>query len=95
MSTPKISLVAITDHGVYKIVQLAPKLSYANILVADKFRELLANTKNSRHFIMGHFVKKFPDFSRNTLKPFFVPLGTVVPLCTGQVQPDIFFREFS
>jgi cobalt-precorrin 5A hydrolase len=44
MSTPKIALVAITKHGANQVAQLAEKLPDADILVAEKFRELLAST---------------------------------------------------
>ncbi|GFO71421.1 cobalt-precorrin 5A hydrolase [Bathymodiolus japonicus methanotrophic gill symbiont] len=81
MSSPKIALVAITKHGANQVAQLAAKLPDADILVADKFRELLQNIDNSSHFYNGPFREQISGlFSKYDQIVFFVSLGAVVRL---------------
>lgn len=81
MSSPKIALVAITKHGANQVAQLAAKLPDADILVADKFRELLQNIDNSSHFYNGPFREQIAGlFSKYDQIVFFVSLGAVVRL---------------
>lgn len=55
MPTPKIVLVAITKHGARQVAQLATKLPDADILVSEKFRNLLENSHQSVQFYSGPF----------------------------------------
>ena len=81
MSSPKIALVAITKHGANQVAQLAAKLPAADVLVADKFRELLQNIDNSTHFYTGPFREQIAGlFSKYDQIVFFVSLGAVVRL---------------
>lgn len=81
MSSPKIVLVAITKHGANQVAQLAVKLPQADILVADKFRELLSTSGNSTQFYTGPFRDQISTlFSQYDQIVFFVSLGAVVRL---------------
>lgn len=81
MSSPKIALVAITKHGTNQVAKLAPKLPDADILVADKFRELLQNIDNFSHFYNGPFREQIAGlFNKYDQIVFFVSLGAVVRL---------------
>ena len=81
MSSPKIVLVAITKHGANQVAQLADKLPDADILVAEKFRELLNNTHNSSQFYTGPFREQIATlFNSYDQIVFFVSLGAVVRL---------------
>jgi len=81
MSSPKIVLVAITKHGANQVAQLAAKLPDADILVSEKFRELLDNTHSSCQFYTGPFREQIATlFSHYDQIVFFVSLGAVVRL---------------
>ncbi|SMG63699.1 cobalamin (vitamin B12) biosynthesis CbiG protein [methanotrophic bacterial endosymbiont of Bathymodiolus sp.] len=81
MSTPKIALVAITKHGANQVAQLAEKLPDADILVAEKFRELLASTTQPAKFYNGPFREQIAGlFEQYDQIVFFVSLGAVVRL---------------
>ncbi|NOQ15662.1 MAG: cobalamin biosynthesis protein CbiG [Methyloprofundus sp.] len=80
MSSPKIVLVAITKHGATQVAQLAAKLPDADILVAEKFQELLANNAVAQ-FYTGPFKAQIADlFKKYDQIVFFVSLGAVVRL---------------
>ncbi|NOQ13148.1 MAG: cobalamin biosynthesis protein CbiG [Methyloprofundus sp.] len=81
MSTPKIILVAITKHGANQVTQLAEKLPDADILVSEKFRELLVTSKSSCQFYSGPFREQIAGLFKNYEQiVFFVSLGAVVRL---------------
>ena len=81
MPSPNIALVAITKHGANQVAQLATKLPEADILVADKFRELLVNTDNACQFYSGPFREQIAGlFKQYDQIVFFVSLGAVVRL---------------
>ena len=81
MSSPKIALVAITKHGANQVAQLAEKLPDADVLVAEKFTELFANTQNTRQFYSGPFREQIANLFKNYDQiVFFVSLGAVVRL---------------
>ncbi len=81
MSSPKIALVAITKHGATQVAQLAEKLPDSDILVAEKFCEILKNTNNSSQFYTGPFREQIAGlFSHYDQIVFFVSLGAVVRL---------------
>ncbi len=81
MSSPKIALVAITKHGASQVAQLATKLPDAEILVAEKFRDLLNKTDSSTQFYTGPFREQIASlFSHYDQIVFFVSLGAVVRL---------------
>ena len=81
MSTPKIVLVAITKHGAKQVAQLAEKLPDADILVSEKFRELLEASTKSAQFYSGPFREQIAGlFRRYDQIIFFVSLGAVVRL---------------
>ncbi|OQK15335.1 cobalamin biosynthesis protein CbiG [Methyloprofundus sedimenti] len=81
MPTPKIVLVAITKHGAKQVAQLATKLPDADILVSEKFRDLLENSHQPVQFYSGPFreqiARLFTDYDQIV---FFVSLGAVVRL---------------
>ena len=59
MPTPKIILVAITKHGARQVAQLATNLPDADLLVSEKFRDLLGGCprthQNYFHFWAPQF----------------------------------------
>jgi cobalt-precorrin 5A hydrolase len=79
--TPNIILVAITKHGVHQAQLLAQKLPSAELLIAEKFRPLVAKLKNPPRYYSGAFrlqIKQlFKDYDQVV---FFVSLGAVVRL---------------
>ncbi len=80
MSSPKMVLVAITKHGANQVAQLAAKLPEADILVAEKFQELLAHN-TAVQFYAGSFKAQIADlFKKYDQIVFFVSLGAVVRL---------------
>ncbi|GAW86149.1 cobalt-precorrin 5A hydrolase [Bathymodiolus platifrons methanotrophic gill symbiont] len=87
MSSPKIVLVAITKHGANQVAQLAAKLPDADILVSEKFRELLETSKNSARFYSGPFREQIATLFQNYDQiVFFVSLGAVVRLVAPFLQ---------
>ena len=81
MSSPKIVLVAITKHGAQQVAELSTKLPDADILVAEKFRELLEASNQSAQFYSGPFREQIAKlFSNYDQIVFFVSLGAVVRL---------------
>jgi len=81
MPSPKIVLVAITKHGTTQVAQLANKLPEADILVAEKFRELLQTNKQSARFYSDPFREQIASLFKNYDQiVFFVSLGAVVRL---------------
>ncbi|BCG65693.1 MAG: cobalt-precorrin 5A hydrolase [Methyloprofundus sp.] len=80
MSSPKIALVAITKHGATQVAQLAAKLPEADILVTEKFQELLKGNTVAQ-FYTGPFKAQIADlFKKYDQIVFFVSLGAVVRL---------------
>ena len=80
MPSPKIVLVAITKHGAMQVAQLAAKLPNADILVAEKFQELLKSNTVAQ-FYTGPFKAQIADlFKKYDQIVFFVSLGAVVRL---------------
>ena len=81
MPSPKIVLVAITKHGANQVAQLATKLPDADILVAEKFRELLETSNKPAQFYSGPFREQIASlFKKYDQIIFFVSLGAVVRL---------------
>lgn len=81
MPSPKIILVAITKHGASQVAQLSSKLPDADILIAEKFRELINSTNNSTQFYTGPFREQIAGLFKNYEQiVFFVSLGAVVRL---------------
>ena len=81
MPSPKIVLVAITKHGANQVTQLATKLPDADILVAEKFRELLETSSKPAQFYSGPFREQIASLFKNYDQIiFFVSLGAVVRL---------------
>ena len=81
MPSPKIVLVAITKHGANQVTQLATKLPDADILVAEKFRELLETSSKPAQFYSGPFREQIASLFKNYDQiVFFVSLGAVVRL---------------
>ncbi|WP_428357123.1 cobalamin biosynthesis central domain-containing protein [Methyloprofundus sp.] len=81
MSSPKIVLVAITKHGANQVAQLANKLPDADVLVSEKFRELLQTCKKPAQFYSGPFREQIANlFNNYDQLVFFVSLGAVVRL---------------
>ena len=73
MSSPKIVLVAITKHGAQQVAQLSTKLPDADILVSEKFRELLEASTKSAQFYSGPFREQIAGlFRRYDQIVFFV-----------------------
>ena len=80
MPSPKIVLVAITKHGANQVAQLAEKIPDADILVSEKFRDLL-NSSDSTQFYSGPFREQIKGLFQNYDQiVFFVSLGAVVRL---------------
>jgi len=80
MPSPKIILVAITKHGAHQVAQLATKMPDADILVSEKFRELL-DSHSSTQFYAGPFREQIAGLFQNYDQIiFFVSLGAVVRL---------------
>ncbi len=81
MSTPKIVLVAITKHGAHQVAQLADKVPDADILVSEKFRELIETNHQAAQFYSGPFREQIGElFKQYDQIVFFVSLGAVVRL---------------
>lgn len=81
MSSPKIVLVAITKHGTHQVAKLANKLPDADILVAEKFRELLKTSNKPAQFYRGPFREQIAKlFNSYDQIVFFISLGAVVRL---------------
>jgi len=81
MPTPKIILVAITKHGARQVAQLATKLPDADLLVSEKFRDLLENSQPTAQFYSGPFREQIARLFVNYDQiVFFVSLGAVVRL---------------
>lgn len=81
MPSPKIVLVAITKHGARQVAQLAEKLPDTDVLVAEKFRELLETSNKAAQFYSGPFREQIAKLFQNYDQiVFFVSLGAVVRL---------------
>lgn len=86
-SSPKIALVAITKHGVTQVKSLAEKLSEADVLVSEKFSNLIQGIDNSTRCYSGPFREQIEDlFNDYDQVVFFVSLGAVVRLIAPHLK---------
>lgn len=81
MSAPRVALVAITKHGAAQVVQLAPQLPTASIVVSEKFASTMQGLPNSMQVYQGALSAQIETlFQTYDQIVFFVSLGAVVRL---------------
>ncbi len=79
--SPKIVLIAITKHGAIQVKSLAEKIPDADIVIAEKFADLMTGLNNNTHAYSGAFRNEISVlFSQYDQLVFFVSLGAVVRL---------------
>lgn len=85
--TPRIVLIAITKHGATQVKFLAEKLPDADVVVAEKFTNLMAGVKNNFRTFSVPFRDQiavlFTDYDQLV---FFVSLGAVVRLIAPHLK---------
>lgn len=80
-ATPKVALVAITKHGAQQVLQLADKMPDAEVVVSEKFAEVMAPLNNNVTAYSGAMRAQIePLFENYDQIVFFVSLGAVVRL---------------
>ncbi len=83
----RVALVAITKHGACQVAGLAVKMPQAEIVIAEKFAESMANVQNTMHAYCGALSALISDlFARYDQIVFFVSLGAVVRLIAPHLK---------
>jgi cobalt-precorrin 5A hydrolase len=86
-TTPKVVLIAITKHGSTQVKSLAEKLPAADVVVSEKFTDLMSGIKNNFRTYSGPFRDQISAlFSDYDQVVFFVSLGAVVRLIAPHLK---------
>ncbi len=85
--SPRIALVAITKHGAKQVAQLAAKIPQADVIVSEKFAELLSGVPNKVNVYSGALrAQMAPLFDDYDQIVFFISLGAVVRLIASHLK---------
>lgn len=85
--SPRIALVAITKHGANQVAVMAPKMPEAEVVVAEKFAELMSAVPNKVNAYNGPLRMQMAGFfSHYDQIVFFVSLGAVVRLIAPHLK---------
>ncbi|KAF3984338.1 MAG: cobalamin biosynthesis protein CbiG [Methylococcales symbiont of Hymedesmia sp. n. MRB-2018] len=86
-ATAKIVLVAITKHGATQVKSLAEKIPAADVVVSEKFSELMTSMENNLRAYSGPFRDQIATlFTEYDQVVFFVSLGAVVRLIAPHLK---------
>jgi len=84
---PRIALVAITKHGANRVSQLAEKIPEAEVIVAEKFADLMSAVPNKIIIYTGALRAQMSSlFSNYDQIVFFISLGAVVRLIAPHLK---------
>lgn len=84
---PRVALLAITKHGAHQVVGLAAQLPQADVVVSEKFAELMADVPNKVNAYSGALSAQIGSlFNQYDQIVFFVSLGAVVRLIAPHMK---------
>ena len=84
---PGVALVAITKHGANQVAGLAAQLPQADVIVSEKFNELLTSVPNKVHAYSGALRAQMqPMLEQYDQIVFFISLGAVVRLIAPHLK---------
>lgn len=84
---PKVVLLAITKHGAAQMVNIAPQMPDANVVVSEKFGHLVTDLPNNTEVYSGALKAQIEGlFDRFDQIVFFVSLGAVVRLIAPHIK---------
>lgn len=86
-TTPRIGMVAITKHGAAQVAELAPRMPEAEVIVSEKFGNVMQNLPNKVNVYTGalraQMAGLFEDYDQII---FFISLGAVVRLIAPHLK---------
>lgn len=86
-NSPRVALVAITKHGANRVAAMAPKMPEADVVVSQKFAELMSALPNKVNAYDGALRAQMAGFfSDYDQIVFFVSLGAVVRLIAPHLK---------
>jgi len=84
---PKVVLLAITKHGAAQMVNIAPQMPEASVVVSEKFGHLITDLPNNSEIYSGALKAQIEGlFERFDQIVFFVSLGAVVRLIAPHIK---------
>ena len=84
---PRVALVAITRHGAEQVARMARRMPLADIVVSDKFGDIMAELPNTVKGYSGAFSAQIAAlFSGYDQIVFFISLGAVVRLIAPHLK---------
>lgn len=84
---PKVALLAITKHGAKQVAGLAAQLPQADVIVSEKFAELMTAVPNKVNAYSGALSAQIGSlFTQYDQIVFFVSLGAVVRLIAPHMK---------
>ncbi|HFD31092.1 MAG TPA: cobalamin biosynthesis protein CbiG [Gammaproteobacteria bacterium] len=85
--SPRIAMIAITKHGAIRVSQLAEKIPHANIIVSEKFADLMSAVPNKVTVYSGALRAQISSlFEAYDQIVFFISLGAVVRLIAPHLK---------
>lgn len=85
--TPRIALIAITQHGSEQVARLAPRIAQAEVLIASKFAAQVTRIPNVVQTYHGALSAQIANwFTRYDQLVFFVSLGAVIRLIAPHLK---------
>lgn len=86
-TSPRVALIAITKHGTGIVEKIAPRISEAEVVIADKFAGILKNIPNRVLPYTGALSARIGDlFKKYDQIVFFVSLGAVVRIIAPHLK---------
>jgi cobalt-precorrin 5A hydrolase len=87
MKEPRVAMVAITKHGANRVASLAAKLPQADVIVSEKFADLMSAVPNKVNAYSGALRAQIgPLFESYDQVVFFISLGAVVRLIAPHLK---------
>lgn len=87
MKEPRVAMVAITKHGANRVAALAAKLPQADVIVSEKFADLMSAVPNKVNAYSGALRAQIgPLFESYDQVVFFISLGAVVRLIAPHLK---------
>lgn len=84
---PRVALLAITKHGANQVAGLAAQLPQADVIVSEKFADLMTDIPNKLNAYSGALSAQIGSlFSQYDQIVFFVSLGAVVRLIAPHMK---------
>lgn len=84
---PRIALVAITKHGATRVSELAEKIPEADVIVSEKFADVMSEVANEVTIYSGALREQMGSlFTAYDQIVFFVSLGAVVRLIAPHLK---------